>query len=323
MKALSIATISLLTLAAVMTAQPGAQAAGMLTFANQAEVAAASVTLRDLVASAKGLDEDFRERLSQVKVAEAPQMGRTATVDGAKVRDLLAKAKPPRDLSVLIPGEVEISRASQRITSRQIYQAFSRALEERLEERGADYSLHSVKAGAELTVPAGRLESRVNFLSHDLEGLVAAQIEFWVNGSLAARRRVAGKVDVYGQVLVAANGLARNHVLRPEDVKVTRLRLNELNGTTTSDPGQVLGLRTRVPVAMGEPLQLSRLERAPLIRRGDVVSMIYTAGRLRVSAKGRAEQTGYKGGNIKLINLASKREVYGKVLDSGTVLVEF
>ena len=39
--------------------------------------------------------------------------------------------------------------------------------------------------------------------------------------------------------------------------------------------------------------------------------------------KGRAEQTGYKDGNIKLINLASKREVYGKVLDSGTVLVKF
>ncbi len=317
------AAIIALALALALGIVPEAQAAGVLTFAKQAEVASAKVTLQDLVASAKGLDADFNKRLATIKVAEAPQMGRTAKVEGAKLRTLLAQVNPPRDLSVLIPSEVVISRATQRVKTSQISQAFRRAISERMGARNADFSLHSVNAGSDLVLPAGRLESKVHFLGQALDGLVAAHMEFWVNGSLAGKRRVSGKVDLFGKVAVAAKGLARRHLLEPEDVKIVRLRLNGIQGATTSDPEEVIGLRTRVPVSMGEALELNRLERAPLIRRGDVVRMIYTAGRLKVSAKGRAEQTGYKGGSIKLVNLASKREVYGKVLDSGTVLVDF
>jgi flagella basal body P-ring formation protein FlgA len=317
------AAIMTLTMVLALGVIPEAQAAGVLTFAKKAEVASAKVTLRDLVASANGLDPVFDQRLAKVKVAESPQIGRIARVEGSKLRILLAQANPPRDLSVLIPGEVAISRATQRVTTSQISQAFRKAITERMGARGADFSLHSVSAGTDMVLPAGRLENKVHFLGQATEGLVAAHIEFWVNGSLAGKRRVSGKVDVFGKVAVAARGLSRRHVLAPEDVKVVRLRLNDIQGTTTSDPEELIGLRTRVPVSKGEALELNRLERAPLIRRGDVVRMVYTAGRLKVSAKGRAEQTGYKGGSIKLVNLASKREVYGKVLDAGTVLVEF
>lgn len=322
MKALKAAIITLALIIALGMI-PEARAAGVLTFANQAEVASSRVTLRDLVVSTKGLDAGFDQRLAEVKVTEAPKVGRVTNVEGAKVRNLLAQAKPPRDLSILIPGKVEISRASQRVTTSHISQAFKEALGRRLAAKGSDFSLHSVNAGHDLIVPAGRLETKVHFLGKAQQGLITAQMEFWVNGSLAGKRRVTGKVDLFSQVVVASVGLARRHILEREDVKVVRMRLNDLHGAVTSDPEEVIGMRTRVPVGMGHALQLSRLERAPLIRRGDVVRMIYKAGRLNVTAKGRAEQTGYKGGNIKLLNLASKREVYGKVLDSGTVLVDF
>lgn len=317
------AAIIILALAVVWGPFATANAAGVLTFANQAEVAVAKVSLRDLVSDAQGLDPDFSRRLAGVKVVEAPRMGRTSTVKGSRLRTLLAQAKPPRDLSVLIPAQVNISRASQRVTTSQINQAFSRALAQRMDAKGADFELHSVNAGHDLVLPAGRLETKVHFLGKTRKGLVPARLEFWVNGSLAAKRRVTGTVDLYAKVVVAKMGLARRQVLELEDVEVVRRRLNDINGAVASFPEEVVGLRTRVPVAMGEVLLLTRLERAPLIRRGDIVSMIYTAGRLKVIAKGRAEQTGYKGGNIKLINMASKREVYGKVLDSGTVLVKF
>jgi flagella basal body P-ring formation protein FlgA len=317
------AAIIILALAVVLAPLKAANAAGVLTIAGQADVAMNKVTLKDLVGNAKGLDAGFSKRLAKVEVADAPRMGRIHTVKGSRVRTLLAQAKPPRDLSVLIPSEVNIRRASQRVTTSDISQAFREALAERMEAKGADYDLHSINAGRDLVIPAGRLESKVHFLGRARRGLVAARMEFWVNGSLAAKRRVTGKMDRFAKVVVAKSGLPRKHVLEPEDVTVARLRLNDIHGAVTSNVEDVVGMRTRVPVVGGEALLLSRLERAPLIRRGDIVRMIYTSGRLKVTAKGRAEQTGYKDGNIKLINLASRREVYGKVLDSGTVLVKF
>ena len=130
MKAFKAAVI-ILALAAVLGVFREARAYGVLSFANQAEVASHKVTLRDLVASAKGLDAAFDKRLAGVKVAEAPKVGRSAKVEGARVRDLLALAKPPRDVSVLIPSQVEIRRASQRVTTSQINQIFHQALQNR------------------------------------------------------------------------------------------------------------------------------------------------------------------------------------------------
>ncbi len=90
-----------------------------------------------------------------------------------------------------------------------------------------------------------------------------------------------------------------------------------------SDPAELVGLRTRQPLAAGAPIALGQLERTPLVHRGDVVNMICVAGGMKITAKGKAEQTGYKDGLIRLTNLASKREVFGKILSQGTVLVTF
>ena len=124
-------------------------------------------------------------------------------------------------------------------------------------------------------------------------------------------------------IVVAARPLPRGHVLQPRDLKLARRRLDDLQGAVARQVDDVVGLRTRSLVAMGSPIRLARLERAPLIKRGQVVTMICRAGNLRVTAKGMAQQTGYKGSRIRLTNLASKRQVFGTVLDAGTVLVEF
>ena len=99
--------------------------------------------------------------------------------------------------------------------------------------------------------------------------------------------------------------------------------MGDLDGVPATDAEEVVGMRTRKIVPAGTPVVLDNLERAPLIRRGDVVVMIYRGSGLRISAKGKANQTGFKNSRIRLTNLASKREVFGTVIDSGTVLVRF
>ena len=43
----------------------------------------------------------------------------------------------------------------------------------------------------------------------------------------------------------------------------------------------------------------------------------------KITALGEVKEMGRKGDRIKLINLTSKKEVYGKVLDANTVRVDF
>jgi flagella basal body P-ring formation protein FlgA len=312
--------VVLLLLSLIMAAPPAA--AGVVSFAPEARVGGDKVTLACLASDPEGLDPDLRRALAGVTVMAAPRLGGTSRVDASRLKALLRQAELPAATSVLLPQEVEVSRASQKVPAARVGEIFRQALARRLAKMPGEADVHSVRPGRELVLPAGELGHRVRFLGNRLTGLVAGRVELLVDGKPAASRRVSAQVDLYGPVVVAAKSLPRRHVLARDDLKVVRARLNQVRGAV-GDAAEVVGLRTRSAVPLGEPLKITRLERTPLIKRGDVVQMICQRGKLKVVAKGRAEETGYRDSSIKLTNLASDREVYGKVLDSGAVLVTF
>lgn len=318
----SLKIVALALAIACLTA-PLAWSGGVLSFAPQCQVSGKKVTLLDLVADPGSLDQQVARRLSAQMVASSPRLGRQVKIHGSRIRALLRQAGLPAGYSVLIPAEVVLSTASQRVSTNQMIEAYRAALNKRLGPKAARADIHGVQAGRGVLVPAGRLDITVRFLGDSLLGHVSAQLDILVNGSREAQRRVEGQVDLYGPVVVTTEAMSRGHVIGREDVRVARMNYSRLAGPVASDTDQVIGLRTRGALGVGEPLPLNRLERAPLIKRGDVVTMICRSQGFKVTAKGKAEQTGYKGESIRLLNLASRREVYGRVQDPGTVIVDF
>ena len=62
---------------------------------------------------------------------------------------------------------------------------------------------------------------------------------------------------------------------------------------------------------------------APIIKPRDVVTLTARVGGVRIVTRGEAMQEGRPGDKIRVRNVDSKREVFGKVVDRGTVEVEF
>jgi flagella basal body P-ring formation protein FlgA len=65
------------------------------------------------------------------------------------------------------------------------------------------------------------------------------------------------------------------------------------------------------------------IETPPLVQRGDIVVMIAETGELKISTQGEARQRGGRGDRIKVMNLDSRKSVYGCVVDRNTVRVDF
>lgn len=301
----------------------GAWAGGVLGFVSEARVTGNRVTLLDLVQTADSLDAQAKAALGAQMVMSAPRLGRTAKISGSRIRSLLRQAKLPVGYSILIPPQIMISSQSQRISTRQMANAFRSTLTKRLGERAKQADIHSIQAGREVVVPAGELEISVRIMSKSLMGRVTGQVDILVDGSRAAQRRIEAVVDLYGPVVVARSSLSRGHIIGKHDVRVVKLNRGAISKAVATATGDVIGLRTKGPVPAGEPLALNRLERAPLIKRGDVVTMIWNDHGFKITAKGKAEETGYKGESIRLLNLASKREVYGRVRSPGSVIVDY
>lgn len=322
-----MAGLLLLAGATPALAQDAPASGQVLNLAASAQVPGERFSLLDLAAPGQDLPAALSRRLAQVPVGQTPPLGRGLTVPGSRLRVLLRQANLGPGVSVLIPEQVSVERQSQRLSSAELNQIYIKAVNERLAQRPtlAEADIHDVDTGQEVALPAGQLKVQARVVGPtgvENTGRVPVTVEFFVDGRKEAQIRMIGSVDLYGQVVVSAHQLLSGHLLEPEDLEMRRVNLAEAGPGAVSDPAMILGYRTRVPMTAGAPLDFRRLEQTPLVRAGDVVTMIFSAEGIRVTAKGKADQSGFLNSRIRLTNMVSKREVWGRVLDAGTVAVD-
>jgi len=123
----------------------------------------------------------------------------------------------------------------------------------------------------------------------------------------------------FGDSVVATRTIRALAVIGPDDVTVVAA---DIPGAL-SDPAQVLGLEARVAIYAGKPVSRSDLGAPALVERNQVVTLIYMTGGLAISTEGRAMERGAEGKVIRVINLASKATLSGRVGPEGAVHVGF
>lgn len=114
--------------------------------------------------------------------------------------------------------------------------------------------------------------------------------------------------------LVANRTLRAGSIIAPGDLAV--LGRAEKDAAATYE-----GLELRRAVYAGHTVQEADLGPATLVRRNDIVKMIYRAGSLGLRTEGRALSSGGQGERIEVMNLDSRLTVRGVVVRAGQVEV--
>ncbi len=187
-------------------------------------------------------------------------------------------------------------------------------------------------ASGPVEVKAGRLDNRLRLAACDrpLEafsppgsrpfGRITVGVR--CSGSKPWTLFVPVRVDVFGQVVVAAEPLARGERLDQNKVKVARYSLSRLPQGYFHDPSQVIGMILKRNLAAGQPLVPNMLKAERLIARGQRVTMVAGSGGLQVRMPGEALAAGARGERIRVRNLSSHRIVEGWVVKAGLVRVD-
>ena len=181
-----------------------------------------------------------------------------------------------------------------------------------------------IRVPEDLTVPPGRLSCKV-WISDPLRrgGSVWANLIFYCNGQEVKRLKVNALVDLYQKVVVAKRYLKRHQVIQEEDLDLVLLNLKFLPPDAVTDPKAIAGKRTLQNVNGQEPFRSGLLEVPPLVKKGDIVQVIVDKNNVRVSCLGEIKEPGRRGDRVRLVNLSSKKELFGRVADGGTVLIDW
>lgn len=123
-------------------------------------------------------------------------------------------------------------------------------------------------------------------------------------------------MQLHAESLVANRTIAAGHVIQAADL--TRVEA-AIPGAIT-DPEDAIGKETRQTIFPGRPIFLASLGAPTLIARNQIVTLIYESQGLSIKTEGRALSSGGTGDVIRVINLASRNTVVGRIQPDGTVL---
>jgi flagellar basal body P-ring formation protein FlgA len=133
--------------------------------------------------------------------------------------------------------------------------------------------------------------------------------------------RISGRVDEMMEAPVALTRLLPETVLRPDDIRIARVRAALLQNDVARSVDQIVGMQLRRPVAAGQPLRLTDLTRPPLVQRGSTVQIELSSSGLTVTGQAVAIDSGAEGERIRVQNITSHAFLFAQVVGPGQVRV--
>ncbi len=119
----------------------------------------------------------------------------------------------------------------------------------------------------------------------------------------------------WAEIVVPVKTIRANSVLMAEDLAT---KPGTLSGVIT-EPGQAIGMETRVVLYAGRPIRLEDISEPAVVRRNQIVSLIFKTNGLSISTAGRALDRGAVGDVVRVMNLSSRTTLFGLVLADGRI----
>lgn len=134
-----------------------------------------------------------------------------------------------------------------------------------------------------------------------------------------ALRRVSGtaKLTLWITAPAAARPLNKGETLTPDAVTFMRVNASQMKDVPwdgQGGPWQVIR-----SVGKGEPILQSDLASKMMVRRGNILTLKYERGNLKMTIQAEALADGEPGATIPVRNLQTKKQVYATVKDGSTV----
>lgn len=117
--------------------------------------------------------------------------------------------------------------------------------------------------------------------------------------------------------VIAVRTIPAQSVIAADDVSVVDAVMDGAVLTSAAAIGQ----ETRVTIFAGRAVLLADLGAAAVVDRNQLVPLRFQAGTLAIMTEGRAIERGAEGDVIRIMNLASRLTVTGRVMADGSVNV--
>lgn len=271
------------------------------------------------------LPAEWKSIMGSLNIGDAPQAGSEKFIDPGQLKTYLIRlldsyGVDSSDVKFDIPDRIIIRRESTQITQEQVLEIFKKFVLENSPWRREEINILSVHFSDIPAIPTGKMTYEITVSPKErFIGNVTATIDFYVNGEKARTLNVVSRVEVFGKAYLASHPLKQNQMITEADVEVQKINLTDVADRFATSLDQVENRRVLRNVGTHQPLELKDLDKPLVIKRGDMVKIVYDQPGLSVTAKGQVNADGSVGDTLAVTNVTSQKRIYCKVVDAQTV----
>ena len=293
-----------------------------ITVSDNAMVPGDKIHLSD-VASISASNSTLVRQLGGISLGSSPRPGKERRYSRnrlhAKIRGILDSSLQAK---IEIPEQVIVKRAFQRASETSLEKAFEAYVANRA--GGAETNIRRFKIRGNDPLPLGKITlSPVEQSKRPIKGATTLSMAVNVNGKDMGRLTLTGWVDRYEPVVCASRYVPKGDILTQEDIVLKKINTAKASSRIIRNPEQVIGKQVKSNLRPGRVIQQNIVMLPPMVEKGERVRILAISGGIQVATLGIAMDEGREGEQIKVENIASKKQVVGRVAGRSTVEVLF
>lgn len=142
--------------------------------------------------------------------------------------------------------------------------------------------------------------------------------EIFADGTSVGKTELLGRFFVMRDVYVPVNDIAKDEIIKADDMKPVLMRENRIKKDNVVDLDNIIGKQAVKLLKADKVISERDLREEIVVKKGQEVTVFYKNKGLQITSKMQALEDGAKGGFIKFINTKSAKEVVAKVIDKNT-----
>lgn len=276
------------------------------------------VTAADLLSGSEDFDH---AKAAGIFICQAPEPGQTRVLKGSFIKSRFAHAG---FLNVSVPEKITIIRESSVVQSETIANAVRAKIRALSGGKSDGLEIEFKNGLTDVVVPSGKVKLKVNVgSSNSIRGRVNAKVAIFVNDMKVATKHVDVELRMTVKVWTVKFDTPKGKVLTRDDLVQRCEDLSKLRKSPYQNLSKIVGFRTLRAISGRTVLVEGMLGRAPVVKKGDVVTIIAGSEGLVIKAFGVAGKAGKPGDIISVMNIDSGIKIFARVIDEKSVRAGF
>jgi len=274
------------------------------------------------IASIDSNEQSMKDKLQKMYICRSAEPGSSVTLNVSYIKSRIKQQGiAPESINWNGSDHLTVETKSVSISIQELQSSAETFITELAGKSAKMVKLQPANDIKPIMISNGKVNIRTELVSpYTVNNNVLLKFVYSVDGRDCGNRIIPFRVEVIKDIVVTTKSIDLHKVLNADDLTIVSQNVG-LSSNIFYTKDELIGKRVKRVISKGTIISSDMVEQPPIIKQGDLITIVVESSSFRISAQGKAMENGIGGQVIRVINTLSMKEIQAKVVDGKTVKI--